>query len=98
MLTDIRVSSQYVLSGDTTQPSLFPDGVITVSYETDDCDKDDATQEAIVFADRDGGQNMHTGGNVILVADGHALAYAGFDEGDKTYHPRSKQKWGSTDK
>ena len=46
----------------------------------DDCDKDDATQEALLFADETGGLNMHHGGNNVLFGSGHVSLKEQFDQ------------------
>lgn len=99
--SDIRTSTTFVLSGDCTQQSLYPEPWGTASFTTDDCDKDDASQKAIVFfADPDndddfsgGGMNVHRAGNNVLFADGHVQAFRRFDPASMTYHPREMQRW-----
>src|SRR4051812_31342369 len=69
--SDIRLSSQFVLGGDCTHPRLYPQ-VFGIATEThDDCDKDDATQEALLFSNQSGGLNIHRAGNNVLFGDGH---------------------------
>src|SRR4051794_37928401 len=69
--SEIRLSSQFVLSGDCTQSLLYPPNFGSAPKTTDDCDKDDATQEGVVFANQVGGINMHRGGNNVLFGDWH---------------------------
>ena len=97
-LPRIKLSTEFVLGGDCTQPSLFPGGEIAEGYDEDDCDKDDATQQGVVFEDEPGGRNMHTGGNSILFADGHVMTFLAFDASAMTYHPWRKQDWASEEK
>jgi prepilin-type processing-associated H-X9-DG protein len=92
-LGEIKRSSEFVLSGDCTQKTLYPRSFGVVNAEHDDCDKDDATQKGVVFANEDGGLNVHRGGNNILFADGHVALFMMFDPGAMTYHPRKMQNW-----
>jgi prepilin-type processing-associated H-X9-DG protein len=91
--SEIRLSSQFVLSGDCTQRSLYPMTFGIAIFESDDADKDDATQKPVVFFGEDEGMNMHRGGNNILFADGHVEVFPAFDPQRMTYHPRLMQAW-----
>ena len=91
--SEIRLSTQYVLSGDCTQTSLYPPRFGTAPYTTDDCDKDDATQEGVVFANQVGGLNMHKGGNNVMFGDFHVELIPGFELGRLTYNPKKIQAW-----
>jgi prepilin-type N-terminal cleavage/methylation domain-containing protein/prepilin-type processing-associated H-X9-DG protein len=93
-LSEIRTSSQFVLSGDCTQPGLYPAGFGTAGNLPDDCDKDDATQLGVVFANEPGGLNVHRKGNNILFGDGHVSLLGGHDPTQMTYHPRKMVAWG----
>ena len=91
--SDIKLSSQFVLSGDCTTPRLYPQ-IFGIATEThDDCDKDDAAQEALLFADQPGGLNIHRGGNNVLFGDGHVSMKKRFDPIDMTYNPRRMEAW-----
>lgn len=92
-LSEIRKSSQFVLSGDCTAPGLYPSGFGTAGNIGDDCDKDDATQPGVVFANENRGINVHRGGNNILFADGHVALFMAFDPTAMTFHPRRMQGW-----
>jgi prepilin-type N-terminal cleavage/methylation domain-containing protein/prepilin-type processing-associated H-X9-DG protein len=92
--TDVRNSSEFIMSGDTTQPLLYPPNFGTAGGKTqDDYDKDDASQEAIVFRGMAGGINMHRGGNNILFGDGHVALFRDWEPGSMSYHPRERQDW-----
>jgi prepilin-type N-terminal cleavage/methylation domain-containing protein/prepilin-type processing-associated H-X9-DG protein len=93
-LSEIRKSSEFVLSGDCTAPSLYPAPYGTAGPTTDDCDKDDATQEGIVFANAPGGLNVHRKGNNILFGDGHVAMYPRFEPTQMTYNPKRMEAWG----
>ena len=82
-----------VLSGDCTQTSLYPPRFGTAPYTTDDCDKDDATQEGVVFANQVGGLNMHKGGNNVMFGDFHVELVPRFELGRLTYNPKKIQAW-----
>lgn len=94
-LSEIRRSSEFVLSGDCTAPGLYPSGFGTAGSVGDDCDKDDATQQGVVFKNEPGGLNMHRGGNNVLFADGHVTLFLAFDPTAMTFHPRKMQNWAS---
>ena len=91
--SDIRLASQFVLSGDCTCPQLYPQqfGIATETH--DDCDKDDATQEALLFANESGGLNIHHAGNNVLFGDGHVVVKKQFDPRDMTYNPHRMEAW-----
>jgi prepilin-type N-terminal cleavage/methylation domain-containing protein/prepilin-type processing-associated H-X9-DG protein len=89
--SDVRNAAEYVMSGDCTQASLYPPAFGTAAGKTqDDFDKDDASQEAIVFRGGAGGLNMHRGGNNVLFGDGHVALFRDFDPGYMSYHPRTR--------
>jgi prepilin-type N-terminal cleavage/methylation domain-containing protein/prepilin-type processing-associated H-X9-DG protein len=92
-LGEIKRSSEFVMSGDCTAPGLYPRGFGTSGNTEDDCDKDDATQQGIVFKGEPGGLNIHRGGNNVLFADGHVAVFTAFDATAMTYHPRKMQNW-----
>jgi prepilin-type N-terminal cleavage/methylation domain-containing protein/prepilin-type processing-associated H-X9-DG protein len=92
--SEIHNSSQFVLSGDCTQPNLYPPAYGTaLGRTTDDCDKDDASQEGILFRGSAGGLNVHPGGNNVLFADTHVAIYKAFNASEMTYHPSLMQSW-----
>jgi prepilin-type N-terminal cleavage/methylation domain-containing protein len=65
---DIRLSSQFVLSGDCTGPSLYGVPFGTRIFTTNDCDKDDAVAPALIFFGEPGGRNIHRGGTTCSSA------------------------------
>ena len=91
--SEIRTASHFVLSGDCTQARLYPPNFGTAPETTDDCDKDDATQEGVLFANQVGGMNMHRGGNNVLFGDWHVDLVPRFELGRLTYHPRRIESW-----
>jgi prepilin-type N-terminal cleavage/methylation domain-containing protein len=95
-VSDIKYSSEFVLSGDCTQPSLYPGGYLpyAVSKTQQDCDHDDSTQPGILFFGELYGQNMHRAGNNVLFADDHVVAFKAFDPQLMTYDPQiAGQSW-----
>lgn len=89
-VSEIKYSSEFILSGDCTQPQLYP-GTFE-PYNTgetlQDSDHDDADSPGILFfGDDQYGQNMHRAGNNILFADGHVLPFKHFDPQLMTYDP-----------
>ena len=90
---EIKRASEFVLSGDCTQPSLYPSSFGTAGNLPDDCDKDDATQQGVVFADEVGGLNIHRAGNNVMFSDGHVELLRSFDRTKMTYHPRKMESW-----
>jgi prepilin-type N-terminal cleavage/methylation domain-containing protein/prepilin-type processing-associated H-X9-DG protein len=92
-LSEIRLSTQFILGGECTQQSLYPKYFGISDYTLDDCDKDDATQEGVVFFGAQGGRNMHKSGNNVLFADSHVQCCRNFDPTSMTYHPRKMQDW-----
>ena len=88
LLSEIRLSSEFVLSGDTTHGHLYPPSFGYAFFTTDDCDKDDAVGPAMAFFGEEGGFNVHRAGLNALFADGHVRAFRKFDPNYMTYHPR----------
>ena len=92
-LSEVRTSSQFVLSGDCTQEELYPPWW-GISHNTQtDCDKDDATWKGIVFFGEAGGRNMHPSGNNVLFADNHVAPFRKFDPSAMTYSVNAMQDW-----
>lgn len=91
--SEIKRASEFIISGDCTQQGLYPKNFGTTSFTEDDCDKDDATQEGVVFSSTPGGLSIHRGGNNVLFADGHVVLARNFDPKSMTYHPRKMEAW-----
>ncbi|MFT3788195.1 MAG: prepilin-type N-terminal cleavage/methylation domain-containing protein [Tepidisphaeraceae bacterium] len=91
-LATIRFPAQFVLSGDCTTKSLYPQPFGSVAYTNDDADKDDATQNALLFP-KDGGTLVHKGGNNVLFADGHVSLFPKFDPVLMTFHAKRMSNW-----
>jgi prepilin-type N-terminal cleavage/methylation domain-containing protein/prepilin-type processing-associated H-X9-DG protein len=93
-ISEVRLASAYVLSGDCTTQTLYPFPFGNVNIPEDDIDKDDATQEALVFAGTPGGLNIHRRlGNNVLFFDGHVQHFTRFEPSEITYDPREMKAW-----
>jgi prepilin-type processing-associated H-X9-DG protein len=93
-LAQIRTSSHFVLSGDCTGPTLYPEPFGSTFHTKTDCDKDDAVDPCLKFAtDVTGGQGIHHGGLNVLFGDGHVGWYKKFDPQEITFHPTKMQAW-----
>jgi prepilin-type N-terminal cleavage/methylation domain-containing protein/prepilin-type processing-associated H-X9-DG protein len=92
-LSEVKLSSAFVLSGDCTQPSLYPSPFGTAGAVGHDCDKDDASQAGVLFYDEPGGFNVHKAGNNLLFADFHVAAFRRYDPASITYHPTKMLNW-----
>ncbi len=90
---EVRNSSAFVLSGDCTTPDLYPAPWGTVLFANDDCDKDDASGNALAFRDDVGGRNIHPGGNNVLFLDGHVRTFLRFDPTSMTFHAKKMASW-----
>ena len=92
-LTDVKMSSRFVLSGDMTQITLYPAPFGRSDHILDDCDKDDAILPSVSFPYQPGGFWMHRGGNNILFDDSHVALYADFDPSAMTFDATSMKAW-----
>ena len=95
MPSEIKTSSEFVLSGDTTHPHLYPPSFGNAPlYTTDDCDKDDAVGPAVAFFGEEGGFNVHRAGNNVLFGDFHVTPYTRFDPKSMTFNPHERgESW-----
>lgn len=94
-LSDVTMSSHFVLAGEKTQRGLYPPPFGTSEHETDDADPDDYGGGAPVLAwpwDEDGFY-MHRGGNNVLFDDLHVALFDGYDPNRMTFNPRRMEKW-----
>ena len=91
-LSDIRLSSEFLLSADMTQPALYPAPLGTSSNQTDDYDRDDAGMACLCFPG-DGGFLMHRGGNNVMFDDFHVETVHGFDPQRLTFDPQNMRSW-----
>jgi prepilin-type N-terminal cleavage/methylation domain-containing protein/prepilin-type processing-associated H-X9-DG protein len=94
-LSDIKLSSEFVLSGDCTGPMLYRLPFGLRPFTTNDCDKDDAVDPALLFFGDPGGFNAHHGGNNVLFGDGHVSLLKHFEPDRMTFNPHRMQDWAS---
>jgi prepilin-type N-terminal cleavage/methylation domain-containing protein/prepilin-type processing-associated H-X9-DG protein len=92
-ISQLRMSSQLVLSGDCTAERWYAAPFGTQPDPFDDCDKDDATKPSLLFANEPGGLNVHRIGNNVLFADGHVDLMRRFDPARMTFNPQRTQSW-----
>ncbi len=91
-LTDVKLSSRFILSGDITQIQVYPYPGGTSQYTTCDADYSDEGQPLLVFPDQ-GGFLMHRGGDNILFDDTHVEAFTAFDPAHMSFHPTRPLTW-----
>jgi hypothetical protein len=97
-LTDIRMNSRFVLSGDMTNATLCPGPFGQSEHLLDDCDKDDAVLPSLCFPYQAGGFWMHANGNNVLfdeghVQDGHMQVYRDFDPSAMSFDASAMRNW-----
>ena len=94
-LTDITMTSRFVLSGDKTQIGLYPPPFGTGEHMTDDADPDDFGGGMAVMAWpwQQGGFYMHRNGNNILFDDTHVAIFTNYDKQLMTFNPHRMEDW-----
>jgi prepilin-type N-terminal cleavage/methylation domain-containing protein/prepilin-type processing-associated H-X9-DG protein len=92
-LSDVKMSSRFVLSGDMTRRDLYPPPFGSSTHAADDADKDDALMKSLSFPWDEMGFRMHRGGNNVLFDDGHVALFGRFDKTLMTYHPLKMLDW-----
>jgi hypothetical protein len=91
-LSDISLSSQFILSGDITQPGVYPRPYGTSNYSTSDADYSDEAEPLLAFPEQ-GGFLMHRSGDNVLLADMHVDAFSAFDPLQMSFHPTQSMSW-----
>lgn len=91
-LSDIALSSQFILSGDVTQVGVYPRPYGTSNYTSADADYSDEGEPLLAFPEQ-GGFLMHRAGDNILFADMHVDAFSAFDSTAMTFHPTQFMSW-----
>jgi len=89
---DVSLSGRFVISGDMTQPALYPRPIGTSTELTDDYDRDDFGMPCLCFQG-DGGFLMHRGGNNVLFDDLHVGLFSSFSADQMTFHPTRMLSW-----
>jgi prepilin-type processing-associated H-X9-DG protein len=86
--TEIRRSSEFVLSGDCTALWIYPLPLGTSGMTINDCDKSDELQPCLMFWPEPDCLPAHRAGCNVLFADGHVMPYRKFDPHYMTYNPK----------
>jgi prepilin-type N-terminal cleavage/methylation domain-containing protein/prepilin-type processing-associated H-X9-DG protein len=96
-LSDIRMSSRFVLSGDKTQRGGYPEPFGSdPRHPIDDSDPDDFGRSGnpqLTWPWQGGGFYMHRGGNNVLFDDGHVALFGRYEPAAMTFHPTKMQDW-----
>lgn len=87
-MTEIKRSSEFVLSGDCTAQWIYPQPMGTSGMIDDDCDKSDELQRCLIFWPEPDCLPAHRAGCNVLFADGHVGAFKKFDPSSMTFHPQ----------
>jgi prepilin-type N-terminal cleavage/methylation domain-containing protein/prepilin-type processing-associated H-X9-DG protein len=94
-MSEIRFSSEFVLSGDCTSLNFYPPPQGNSRRMNQDCDKSDETSPCLLFWPEPDCFPTHRAGSNVLFADGHVLAFAKFDPRYMTFHPHERaMDWG----
>ena len=92
-LAGIKMTSRFVLSGDITQPGVYPAPYGTShDHTTVDADYSDEGEQLLCFPE-DGGFAMHLGGNNVLFDDLHVGVFKHFSQDLMTFHPQQMLSW-----
>lgn len=95
-LTDVKMTSRFVLSGDKTQRGLYPRPFGTDQHPDDDADPDDYSANGppvLAWPWDPGGFYMHADGNNVLFDDMHVALFANYDAGAMTFSPTDMRDW-----
>ncbi len=90
---EIRLSTQFVLSGDCTATILYPEPFGTSGNASPDCDKDDAVEDCLRYEGVGGGVRIHPKGLNVLFADGHVATLSKYEKSEITYSPTELKSW-----
>jgi len=97
-LSDVTMTSRFVLSGDKTQLGLYPPPDGTGEHLSDDADPDDhgSGMPVLAWPWEPGGFYMHRGGNNILFDDMHVALFGRYDSHAMTFNPHRMENWADT--
>jgi prepilin-type N-terminal cleavage/methylation domain-containing protein len=90
-LTDITMSSRFVLSGDKTKMALY-----NYDFMGDDSDPDDygeSSSASLLAWPWNGGIYMHRTGNNVLFDDLHVSLFSRYDPTAMTFNPHKMEAW-----
>jgi|GEM_PF-1827298 len=90
-LTDVAMVGRFVLSGDKTNPSLYPPP--NGHQINDDADPDDYGAAGALLWPWSGGFYMHWKGNNVLFDDGHVALFSNYDPSAMTFNPHRMENW-----
>jgi len=89
--SDVKLGGRFVISGDMTNPALYPKPFGS-SQDGDDYDRDDYGMPCTCFPS-EGGFLMHRGGNNVLFDDIHVECFDQFYPNEMTFHPKRMMSW-----
>jgi prepilin-type N-terminal cleavage/methylation domain-containing protein len=89
-------SSRFVLAGECTRQLSFRPPYGNLDWPFDDCDRDDAGANNVLFKGQPGGMNMHRAGNNLLFDDGHVATFNSWNPQQMTFHPKRMATWEQT--
>jgi prepilin-type processing-associated H-X9-DG protein/prepilin-type N-terminal cleavage/methylation domain-containing protein len=93
-VTEIKHSSEFVLSGDCTAQWIYLPPVGTADLSGEDCDKSDEPRPCLMFWPEPDCLPVHRAGCNVLFADGHVAPFKKFDPRYMTFHPQQLgQNW-----
>ena len=91
-MSEIRRSSEFVLSGDCTSQNFYPPSEGRANKTNQDCDKSDEHSPCLLFWPEPDCLPAHRAGSNVLFADGHVLPFTKFDPRYMTFHPHEPGK------
>jgi prepilin-type processing-associated H-X9-DG protein len=93
-MTEIKHSSEFVLSGDCTAQWIYLQPLGTSGFSGNDCDKSDEVRPCLKFWPEPDCLPAHRAGCNVLFADGHVMPFKKFDPSSMTFHPQQPgQDW-----
>ena len=87
-MTEIKRSSEFVLSGDCTGQWIYPPPLGNSPVAFSDCDKSDQGMQCLMFWPEPDCLPAHRAGCNVLFADGHVMPFARFDPRYMTFNPQ----------
>ncbi|MFZ4575159.1 MAG: type II secretion system protein [Phycisphaerales bacterium] len=90
-LSQIEFSSQFVLTGDATNPYLFA-GPYGGPHRVPNVDPDDAREPATLY-DGEGDRVPHKAGSMLGYLDAHVEPAKKYESGKMTWHGRAMKSW-----